>query len=145
MRVQLDDKDKFLLKALQKNARLSTSALARKMNLSRTTVQDRITRLEERGVIAGYTVKLDPAFTARQLTAHVMMKIEPKAQDQIVAQCRKNDRVTALYTISGEFDLIAVAESDTSENLDHALDDIRNIKGVTRTTTSIVLSKKLES
>lgn len=144
MALTLDEKDTKLLKALQKNARISTSALARKMKLSRTTVQDRITRLEERKIIAGYTVKLDPSFTARQMSAHVMMKIEPKAQDAIVDHCSKMDRITALYTIAGEFDLIAVAEANTTEGLDRALDEIRNIKGVTRTTTSVVLSKKLE-
>ena len=140
----MDDTDKKLIALLQENARRSTSDLARALGLSRTTVQDRINRLESRKVISGYTVKFDPSYNRRQLTAHVMVKIEPRGQDAVVSQCRKMPEVTALHTISGEFDLIAIVKAETPEELDQALDDIRRIKGIERTTTSIVLTTKME-
>ncbi len=140
----MDNTDKKLIALLQENARRSTSELARHLSLSRTTVQDRINRLEARKIIGGYTIKFDPNFDSRQLTAHVMVKIEPRAQDVVVSHCRKMSEVTALHTISGEFDLIAIVKAETPEDLDKALDDIRRIKGIERTTTSIVLTTKLE-
>lgn len=140
----MDDTDKKLITLLQENARRSTSELARHLGLSRTTVQDRINRLETRKIISGYTVKFDPAYNQRQLTAHVMVKIEPKGQSAVVSHCRKMSEVTALYTISGEFDLIAIVKAETPEALDQALDEIRRITGVEHTTTSIVLTTKME-
>jgi DNA-binding Lrp family transcriptional regulator len=140
----MDNTDKKLIALLQENARKSTSELARHLGLSRTTVQDRINRLEERKVISGYTVKFDPAYNRRMLTAHVMVKIEPRGQDAVVSHCRKMPEVTGLHTISGEFDLIAIVKAETPEGLDKALDDIRRIKGIERTTTSIVLTTKME-
>ena len=140
----MDETDKKLIALLQENARRSTSELARHLGLSRTTVQDRINRLEARKIIGGYTIKFDPGYDQRQLTAHVMVKIEPRGQDAVVSQCRKMPEVTSLYTISGEFDLIAIVKAETPEVLDTALDDIRRIKSIERTTTSIVLTTKME-
>ena len=140
----MDNTDKKLIALLQENARRSTSELARHLGLSRTTVQDRINRLETRKIISGYTVKFDPSYDRRMLTAHVMVKIEPRGQDAVVSHCRKMSEVTGLHTISGEFDLIAIVKAETPEGLDKALDDIRHIKGIERTTTSIVLTTKME-
>lgn len=140
----IDDTDKKLIALLQDNARRSTSELARALGLSRTTVQDRINRLQARKIIGGFTIKFDPSYDSRLLTAHVMVKIEPRGQDGVVSHCRKMSEVTGLYTISGEFDLIAVVKAETPEALDQALDDIRRLKGIERTTTSIVLTTKME-
>ncbi len=140
----MDDTDKKLLALLRENARQSTSELARQLKLSRTTVQDRINRLENHKIVIGYTAKLNPEHTGKQLTAHVMVKISPMSQNDIVTQCHKILELTALYTISGEFDLLAIVRAATPQSLDEALDKIRNLQGVERTTTSIVLTTKIE-
>jgi len=56
--MELDTLDRRLLAALQVNARESTAALARRLGVARTTVLARLARLEQRGVITGYTVRL---------------------------------------------------------------------------------------
>ena len=107
-----------------------------------TEIWNRRSRWQEK--LRLLAVKLSPGYDQRQLTAHVMVKIEPRGQDAVVSQCRKMPEVTSLYTISGEFDLIAIVKAETPEVLDTALDDIRRIKSIERTTTSIVLTTKME-
>lgn len=139
----MDEKDKNLLALLRDNARLSTSELARMMGLSRTTVQDRIARLEDRGVIAGYTIRLGEVGD-QKVRAIVMIKIHASTQTAVVARIKKMSEVLSLYTISGEYDMSAVVGAMTTSELDSALDDLAAIEGVERTRTSILLSAKFE-
>ena len=57
--MKISSTDEQLLSLLRENARASTAQIARRLNLSRTTVQSRIERLEREGVIGGYTVRVD--------------------------------------------------------------------------------------
>ena len=140
----MDDKDTSILTLLQENARLSLSELARRSGLSRSTVQDRIARMEQRGVIAGYGVRMGADVRARQVRALVMLKIMPRAQDGVVGYCQREKAVRSLYTISGEFDLAALLVAETTAALDTALDAIGRQKGVERTQTSVLLSTKFD-
>jgi len=140
----MDDKDKKLVSLLTENARTSTSDLARKMGMSRTTVQDRINKMQDRGIICGYTVKLAEDLLNKTVSAHVTVKIEPKTQTAAILHIRKMKAAYALYTISGEFDLIVVLRAETTADLDTALDELTSVKGVERTKTSIILSTKFE-
>ncbi len=140
----MDDIDNSLVALLRENARMSLSEIARQVGVSRTTAQDRISRLERRGVIAGYTVRLGQDVRARQVRAHLMLKIKPRAQDEVVAFCKREPAVRTLYTISGEFDLASLLVADTTAELDTALDAIGHQKGVERTQTSILLTTKID-
>ena len=140
----MDETDKKLLDVLRDNARISLSSLSRVLGLSRSTVQDRINKLESRGVISGYTVRLRPDIAAREIRAQVMLKIVPKALDDVVSFCRRQGAVTALHTISGEYDMAAMLRAETTAELDEAIDAIALLKGVERTQTSVILSTKFE-
>jgi len=140
----LDRTDRRLLDLLTANARASTSALARELGLSRSTVQDRIARLERRGVIEGYTLRYNEQFQARLLRAHVMIQTNPKLALRIVAELGGISAVKTLQTVSGVYDLVTTVEAPTTEELDAVLDTIGAIEGVEKTTTSIVLSTKFQ-
>jgi len=140
----MDQKDKMLISLLRKNARTSTSELARKMAMSRTTIQERIKRLEQRGDISGYTVTLSKEITENLVTAHVTIKVEPAAQTSAIRYMQKMQSARALYTISGEYDLIVILEAKNTAELDAALDDLAAVAGIQRTKTSIILRKKFE-
>ena len=138
----IDLTDRKLLTLLAANARASTSALARELGISRSTVQDRIARLERRQVIAGYTIRFDESFRQRQLRAHVMIEVNPKQGQRIVDALEDMDAVKTLQTVSGVYDLVTTVETATTEEMDQVLDAIGALPGVERTTTSIVLSTK---
>lgn len=136
--------DEALIALLSANARESTAELARKLNLSRSTVKDRVSRLERQGVIQGYGVKLAESYGEGHISAHVTIDVEPRASAQIVRQLGKIPAVKALYAVNGVHDLIAIIRTASTQALDQALDQIGAIDGIVRTVSSIVLSTKFE-
>lgn len=142
--LNLDETDQLLLKLLQTNSRESTSALARQLGVSRSTVQDRINRLERRKVISGYTIRYNDAFSGRQINAHVLIQVNPKQSQKIVNALSKMSAVMTVQTVSGIYDLVTTVRALTTEEMDTVLDKIGELPGVEKTTTSIVLTTKFE-
>jgi DNA-binding Lrp family transcriptional regulator len=140
----VDQLDTRILDLLVENARTSATALARKLRVARSTVQERIARLERTGVVAGYTVRLGPAATSRQVMAHVSITVDPKQGDHVQQTLRRIREVRTLHTVSGPFDLVAVVAAETPADIDTILDRIGNIPGVARTTSAIVLTTKFD-
>lgn len=140
----MDSTDEHLLTLLEADARISVTALAARLKLARSTVQDRLNRLERSGVIRGYTIRRADDRTTRLIRAQAMLSIDPKLSERIVADLKALPELKRLVTISGEFDLIAEIAAETTERLDTLLDHIGRLKGVQRTMSSIVLSVKAE-
>ena len=138
----ISDTDKSLISALKENARLSVSDLARKLSLSRSTIQNRLARLESTGVITGYSVKLGEDYLQNRVSAHVSIKVKQKLTTQTNVELKRFTAISQLYAISGEYDLIAVVEESSLEQLSHTLDQIGNLDGVERTTSSVILETK---
>ncbi|MCA1327009.1 Lrp/AsnC family transcriptional regulator [Herbaspirillum sp. alder98] len=140
----LDETDRNLIALLQLSARDSVANLARKLGVARTTVVARLARLEQNGVIAGYTVKLGQEVSDNALRAYVGITIEPKSARDVLKQFRRMPEIEMLCSVSGEFDYVAWLRATSAERLDQLLDEIGQIEGVSRTTTSIVLALKIE-
>lgn len=139
----LADKDRQLLALLSENARMATALLARKLGLSRTTVQAKIERLERDGVIAGYGVRLSDAFEKGLVKAHVLITLAPKALARVTQELYAIEDVRTLHSVSGSFDLIAVIAASSISELDLVIDRIGEIDGVEKTLSSIILSTRI--
>jgi DNA-binding Lrp family transcriptional regulator len=139
----MDATDTKLLALLEADARAPVAELARKLKLARSTVQDRLARLERSGEIAGYTIRRK-ARAGRAIRAQVMLTVDPKQADRIVADLKAMAVLRRLVTVSGAFDLMAEIAAETTEALDDALDEIGRLKGVQKTMSSVVLSVKAE-
>ncbi len=139
-----NDTDQQLLSLLRENARASTAQIARRLGLSRTTVQSRIERLEREGVISGYTVRVNDEYERGYLRAHIMIAVHPKQMNSVVATLRAMPELRMLHSVSGAFDLIAIGMVPSVVDMDVLTDRIGAIEGVERTTSSIVLSTKFE-
>lgn len=140
----MDDTDRKLLGLLRENARQATALLARKLGIARATVQSRIARLEDQGVIKGYTVRIAEDYERRLIRAHVMLNVEPKQAATTEAALRKMSEVSGLYAISGVYDLIAVVTAESTEQMNALLDRIGALPGVERTMSSIILAAKVD-
>lgn len=140
--IELDTTDQKLIALLGSNSRASTSALARQLGVSRSTVQDRIHRLERRKVIAGYTIRYHDAYSGRRISAHVMIQVNPKHSVRIEDALKAIPAVKSLQSVSGVYDMVTTVEGASTEELDRVLDSIGAISGVEKTTTSIVLTTK---
>ena len=140
----LDPVDRRLMAALREDARLPVSQLATLLDIPRAQVYARLERLEAEGIIAGYTVRLGEAWSKTRLRAHVMIKTLPRMSKEAEAGLAEISEVSAIYAISGAYDIIALVEAADSISLNDLIDRIGLLEGVERTTTSVILAAKLE-
>ncbi len=137
-------RDEELLSLLAENARTPIAELARRLKLSRTTVQARIERLERGNVIAGYTLRRGAAAEKAMIKGHVLISMKPKTAARTIADLTAMHEVRMLHSVSGEVDLIAIVAATSVEALDRVIDDIGNLDGVERTQTFVILATKVE-
>ncbi|QCI98361.1 Lrp/AsnC family transcriptional regulator [Agrobacterium larrymoorei] len=141
--MSITEKDRALLSLLGDNARMPVAELARRLGLSRTTVQARIERLEAEGVISGYGLRLSESYLSGLVRAHVLITIAPKALAAVTASLSAIKEVTTLHSVSGSFDLIAILAAPSISDLDGLIDKIGALDGVERTLSSIILSTRI--
>lgn len=139
-----DDLDRQLIALLQANARDSTANLARKLGVARTTVLARIARLERERVVVGYSARLGQDEGDRGVQAYVGITVEPKSARDVMLRLAKLPELKQLCSVSGEFDCIALLRAESTARLDALLDEIGEIRGVTKTTTSVVLAVRVD-
>ncbi|EAY68813.1 Helix-turn-helix protein [Burkholderia dolosa AU0158] len=141
---QLDDLDRQLVALLQANARASVADLARQLDVARTTIVARIARLERTNVIAGYSVRLGQDVLDASIYAYVGIILTPKFGKDVLRKLDRMPEVQLLCAVSGEYDYVAWLRADSPERLNDLLDQIGTLEGVERTTTSIILSRKID-
>ncbi|MGC8120259.1 Lrp/AsnC family transcriptional regulator [Marinobacter sp. VGCF2001] len=137
-----ETRDQRLLALLRQDARMSVTELAKALHVSRSTVQNRIARLEASGVIRGYSVVLGSDYLEGQVAAHVSIKVKQKLTSRTNSELERISHVVQLFAVSGEYDLIAVVQARTLEELSNALDTIGNLEGVERTNSAVVLETR---
>jgi DNA-binding Lrp family transcriptional regulator len=140
----LDEIDERLLALLVRNARESTTNLAKRVGLSRPAVHDRILRLERDGFIHGYSAITPREASRSTLRAQVLIALEPRHQERILEAMTGLGEVRRLMTVSGEYDLVAEVAVQDSGELDRLLTRIGRIPGIARTVTLVVLTASLD-
>ncbi len=136
----MDDLDRSILAALRKDARISISALAQSLDVARPTVQNRITRLENSGVIAGYTIKIQTGTTPNVVRAVMSIVVDGNNAQTLVRELQSRPSVTAIHSTNGKWDLIAEIQAESLEDFDRELNAIRRLKSISSSETSILLS-----
>jgi DNA-binding Lrp family transcriptional regulator len=139
----LDAIDRQLIALLQDNARLSTVALAKTVGLSRTTVQERLQRLEQAGVIAQYTVRLGAG--GDPLQAWLLLRYaDGFSCDDVMPLLTDLPAVRLCHSVAGETDLMVLVQVDTPSMLADLRERIAGFKGVDDVTTVPVLRTTLD-
>ncbi len=136
----MDATDTRLISLLREDARMSVSALAKALRVSRGTVQNRIDKLVEQNVLLGFTVRTTPEAAAHRVRAAMMISVDGVHADDVLKTLRGYPEVRALHTTNGRWDIIAEIGTDTLESFDEALRRIRMIKGISNSETSLLLS-----
>ena len=140
----MDDLDRRLLAELQADARASTAEIGRRLGVARTTVLARIERLEKAGVIVGYTVNLAQTEGKAGVEAYVGIGVAPKAAALVTQRLAAIPELRLLCSVSGEIDYLALLHAPTTARLDQLLDEIGAVEGVLKTTTSVVLARRID-
>ena len=138
----LDDLDQRLVAELRRDGRASLSELAARLGVARATIRGRMDRLVARGEIAGFTVVTRADVTAAPVRGLMMIGIEGRGAERIMARLSGLPEVTAVHSTNGRWDLIAEIGARTLEELDAVLFRIRGLEGVTSSETSLLLTTR---
>lgn len=136
----MDDLDHRLVAALRADGRASLSKLAQMLGVSRGTVQNRLDRLIDSGVILGFTVRLKSLPETDRIRAIMMVEVSGKNTKRVAQALRGLPEVHALHSTNGAFDLIAEIECANLGEFDRLLSDVRTIEGIERSETSLLLA-----
>ena len=135
----MDETDHKLMSLLRQDARLTVAALAAKLHVSRGTVTNRIRRLEDDGVIVGYTVRLAPDVQHNAIKAWMSIAVDGNQTRTVIASLLGEPGVATLHDTNGRWDLLAELRAETLQELAKVLERIRLLKGISNTETSIHL------
>ena len=143
----IDQKDIKILKELRSNGRLSAQEIAKKTGIAVTTAFNRIKRMEKSKIIKGYTVVLDEGKTGRNIAAYVLITVDynllkrkKTSQHQLATKLRQHEFVDEVAMITGASDIvIKIRTMDISQLDEFVTKYLRNVEGVERTQTSVIL------
>ncbi len=135
----MDETDQKLLAMLRQDARLTVAALAARLKVSRGTVTNRIRRLEDDGVIVGYTVRLRPDVQHNSILAWMSIAVDGNQTRAVISHLLGEPGVAALHDTNGRWDLLAELRAESLQELAQVLERIRLLKGISNTETSIHL------
>ena len=136
----MDDIDRKLIGLLRANARSSVASLAKTLGVARGTVQNRISKLERNGTIAGYTLRMRPNEASNRIAAITTIAVEGNTLERALRQLRSDPAVETLHTTNGRWDIVAEVRADSLQEIDLVLNRLRQIAGVLSTETSLLLS-----
>ena len=138
--MDLDETDKQLIEALQGDGRLSMRALADMVGVALGTVSNRLGKLEENGVITGYTVTLDADKVGWEMSVVVGLRIVKGELLPVQRLIADDPRVFAVYDVTGEMDSLVFARVSDRDDLDDFTKTVLSTEGVERSTTMVVLN-----
>jgi DNA-binding Lrp family transcriptional regulator len=139
----IDDLDARLIAELRENPRLGLLEISRRLGVARGTVQARLRKLEQRGVVLGYGPEIDTAEVGHPIQAFVMLELTQGRLAEAVEALEQTPEVLEADAVSGPQDLICrVAASDT-EHLQEIVNSLLATDAIRRSTSYVVLSRPI--
>lgn len=141
----MDAVDRQLVDALRANARASWAELGRQIGLSGPSVQERVRRLEERGVIAGYRTVVSPPQVDLGVSALIgLIQGDDVESEDVAEQLRQVAEVEDCWYVAGEENFVVKVRARDVAALEVVVAKLRRLPGVSRTRTTVVLSTRWE-
>ena len=135
-----DDIDRQLIEALQEDGRLSMRKLAERIGVALGTVANRLSKLEQGGVIKGYSVVLDANKIGWEMTVVVGLRIVKGRLLEVQREIAADPRVFAVYDVTGEMDSLVVARVTDRDDLDNFTKTVLSVEGIERSVTHVALN-----
>ena len=137
--MQLDELDLEIISHLQKDARIQYRKLVEVTGKSLGTISNRIQKMIDTGVLKGWTVQVDPEKLGYDLTIIINIQIDVKYLDSVNNHLSSIPELIAIYNVTGEFDITAIARVRTRKHLDAVIHKILATDHIRRTSSNMVL------
>ena len=140
----VDALDAALIELLAAEPRVGVLEASKRLRVARGTVQARLERMQERGVITGYGPEVDPAALGYEVTAFVTLEIrQAGGHDPVAERLAAIPEVLEVHTITGPGDMLCRVVARNNADLQRVLDAIVSAEGVVRSTTLISLAAQV--
>lgn len=139
--MELSQVDRQLLSVLKNDSRASVTTLASTLGVSRNTVQTRLERLVAGSIIRRFTIEVDSSVEENLVRAIMMVEIEGARARSVTAALKRIPEVASLHTTNGSWDLVAQIEAGSLADFDRILREVREIRGVLNSETSLLLNR----
>jgi Lrp/AsnC family leucine-responsive transcriptional regulator len=137
----LDEAGIEILKALQDDARIPFAQLGRKVGLSGPGIMERVRKMEEAGIIAGYHARVNPAKLGYPVTAFVRLRVARDNFQRVIALARSTTEVRECHHASGADAFLLKVVASSQEHLDRCVERFRPFADVH---TSVILATPVE-
>lgn len=137
---KIDDIDFQIINLLQEDSRQSFNKIAAKLGIAVGTAYNRIKNLEDKGILKGYTVMVDPAKLGYSLTAIILIQAEGQHLLEVEKEVAQLDNVVGVYDVTGDFDAAVIARFRDSSGLNSFIKTLLTTPYVKRTVTNVVLN-----
>lgn len=135
-----DRLDREIIAHLRTDGRASLSKLSEALGVARGTVQNRLDRLIDTGVLLGFTVRVREDYDAQSVHAVMMIEVVGKSTTQVIRKLRGLPEIRSLHTTNGHWDLVADIRAASLSDLDRVLREVRMVDGIANSETSLLLS-----
>jgi DNA-binding Lrp family transcriptional regulator len=135
----IDGLDGRLIALLDAEPRIGVLEASRRLGVARGTVQARLDRLRQRGVVRGFGPQVDPAALGYPVTAFATLEIRQGQGAQVRAHLSGVPEVLELHTITGEGDMLCRLVARSNADLQRVIDRVVGIEGIVRASTAIAL------
>ena len=137
----IDNVDHKILEILQNTGRDSASHIANEIGMSVPAVSERIHKLEENGIIAGYEAIVDPKKVGLDVAALITLVSDSSHHfEEVVQMANKTQEVVQCFTTTGSGSHVLIVNTENSQSLELLLKEIQAWPGVLRTETQLILS-----
>jgi len=136
---ELDEVDRGILRRLQEDARVAFREIADELGVSESTVFVRVRKLQERGVIRGFSAIVSPEAVGKGLTAFILIKADPQRYSSVLEALSAIEDIYEIHDVTGNYYAIAKVRTGDRGDLAKIIDEIGLIEGITSTETAIVL------
>ncbi|WP_255169651.1 Lrp/AsnC family transcriptional regulator [Natrononativus amylolyticus] len=144
--MELDDTDRAILRILQRNARTPFSEIARQIDMSSATVHDRVSRMEEAGVIEGYHARVEPKAVGLGISALVGLRVEQGREQDTLERLTDIEGVQQVHLTTGEWDVMMRVYAEDADGLRELMfERIARMDGFARSQTMVILGTTYES
>jgi DNA-binding Lrp family transcriptional regulator len=126
----LDEIDVRLLEILQENCKLNFTQIGNKLGIAESTIRYRIDRLEKRGIITNYIALVNPRKVGLNITAIMMIKINPQKIEEISPKLANFKELRHLFRTTGQYDMISVVNARDISHLNDVMSEIKKIEGI---------------
>lgn len=136
----MDEIDKELIILLQENSRITMTELSKKVNLSRPSVQERVNKLLEKGVIEAFTVIVNPKKIGRKVVFYIEISDLNLSYEEFVKIALNKEAITEIHAVTGKANYIIKASTPDVDSMNELLEEFM---GYGKIVTSIVLNSTL--